>query len=836
MASSLTQALRTAQSGLLVNQAALNAVANNIANVNTKGYSRKTVNFEQRVVDGAGAGVQLSELTRQIDEGLLKSLRLELSNFSSLDVQRSFYDRLQDLFGAPADNASISHIVSDFTAALESLAIAPNKTLELSEVLRQAQNTTLKLQAMSTTIQELRQQADNSIANIVTEINTLVTRIGEFNDTLVRNSATNRDVTDLKDQRDQALDRLAELIDIRYFVRGDGDVVVFTSDGRTLVDNIPATLTHRAASTVSATSSHNEGNIGGIFVGTEIAGNDITNEIKSGQLKGLIELRDSVLPDLQIQIDEMAAQIRDTFNQIHNSGAPYPGMQSMTGSRTFVSPSTQTMTLDPTNGADDVTIALFDSNGDQKAATTLDTIMTSAIYGSGAQNSHGAWTITEVAATLQDWLRANGASAATASVNSAGKFSIELNAPSLNLAFRDETESADGSARGDAVIGFNSGGLPQVTIAGTVETGDTYSVTINGTKVTYTVGGGDTTLADVRNGLFAAINANGTINTVVTAAAGTNDGEITITADTAGATFTITASATNNGVSADNSAVVTPGGGIDETVSGFSYFLGLNDFFVDGLPENIHQTDVLASAFLTTAATLTFNDSTGVLTGSPLAIAAGSSLSTIATLITNNVTNVTAKVVPDGSGVRLRISHDKGIDLVLTQASGDTLLTDMGMHVADVRVASVLAVRSDIIATPSRMSRGAMQWNADLGAAGEYFRSVGDDTVINDLAEKLNSTVAFKQAGGLSDTTTTFGEYASSILARNASLSNTNKINRELQKSLADSLQLKSDNVRGVNLDEEMSQLILFEQAYIAAARIITVVQNMFDALDRAIG
>ena len=188
MASSLTAALRTAQSGLLVNQAALDAVANNIANVNTKGYSRKTINLEQRVVNGAGAGVQLSDLTRQIDEGLLRSLRLELSSFNSLDVQESFYERLQDLFGAPADNSSISHIISEFTESLESLSISPNKTLELSEVLRQAQNTTIKLQAMSTTIQELRQQADNSVADIVTEINSLVTRIGDFNDTLVRNS------------------------------------------------------------------------------------------------------------------------------------------------------------------------------------------------------------------------------------------------------------------------------------------------------------------------------------------------------------------------------------------------------------------------------------------------------------------------------------------------------------------------------------------------------------------------------------------------------------------------------------------------------------------------
>ena len=71
MASSLTLSLKTAQSGLATSQAALDAVSNNIANVNTPGYSRKIVNTEQRVLAGVGAGVQLAEITRAIDEGLL---------------------------------------------------------------------------------------------------------------------------------------------------------------------------------------------------------------------------------------------------------------------------------------------------------------------------------------------------------------------------------------------------------------------------------------------------------------------------------------------------------------------------------------------------------------------------------------------------------------------------------------------------------------------------------------------------------------------------------------------------------------------------------------------
>ena len=737
MTGSLTLALRTAQSGLLVNQSALNAVANNIANVNSEGYSRKIVNTESRVVNGAGTGVQLSALTRQIDEGLLKSLRLEVSSLNALSVQASSFERIQELFGRPADDSSISHVLGQLTNALETLAVSPDKTLEQSELVRRARELALKLQLMSTTIQELRQQADQGIGDAVTEANKLIISIGDLNDKLIRNSAVNLDVTDLRDQRDQALDRLAELIDIRYFRRTDGDVVVFTSAGRTLVDNVPATLTHAAASTVSATTTHAEGDFAGLYVGTAIPGNDITTEIRSGQLKGLIDLRDDVLANLQSEIDEMAAELRDVFNQIHNRGVPFPGMQSMTGTRIFVAPTTQTMTLDPGTGADDVTIALFDSSGDQQAVTTLNTIMVSASFGTGAQPSFGAWTITEVAATIEDWLQANGAAAATATVNTAGNFTIALNAPTLNLAFRDETATATGSTAADVQIGFDSGGVV----------------------------------------------------------------------------------------------------GVDETVSGFSNFFGLNDFFVDGLADNIHESNVMASTFTSTAAALRFNDSTGLLTGSPLAIAAGSSLSTIATQITNSITNVTATVVPDGSGFRLRIAHDSGSSLVITQDTGvpDTLLTDLGMHSADVRVAAAIAVRSDIITAPAKISRGAVQWNAALGAAGEYFTSVGDNAIVKALAEQMTMTNAFDTAGGLGSGSATFTAHGAAILSRNASLANTNKADLDFQQSLTDSLQLKSDTIRGVNLDEELAQLILFEQAYSAAARILSTIQSMFDALERAV-
>ena len=368
MAGSITLALKTAQSGLLTTQQAMDAVANNVANVNTAGYSRKIINQEQRVLAGVGAGVQISEITRKIDEGLLKSMRLEFSQFQELDVQDTFYGRMQELFGSPEENTSLSHTISQFVTTIETLGVAPDRTLEQSEMVRWGDEIAIKLRQMTTTIQELRLQADKEIGDIAAEMNNQLKNIASLNDQIVRNSSVNLDTSDIRDQRDSELDKLSQFVDIRYFFRGDGDVVVFTSGGRTLVENLPQTVTHRSTSSVTSSITHAGGDFSGIFVGATIAANDITTDIRSGKLKGLIELRDQVLTDLQSQLDELAAEVRDVTNQIHNRGLPFPGLRTMTGTREFIDTANQTITY---NGTSDTRLVLFDQNGDQVKSTTV---------------------------------------------------------------------------------------------------------------------------------------------------------------------------------------------------------------------------------------------------------------------------------------------------------------------------------------------------------------------------------------------------------------------------------------------------------------------------------
>tara|TARA_B100000965_G_scaffold376306_1_gene369458 strand:- start:1244 stop:3541 length:2298 start_codon:yes stop_codon:yes gene_type:complete len=761
----ITQALRAAQSGLLANQTALNIVSQNVSNVNTEGYSRKIIQQQSVVLAGQGAGVSIADFTRVVDQGLLKSIRLELGELNNVTVQASYYDRMQETFGAPGDNTSISHILEQLKEAAELLSVSPDRVLEQNEVVRQALAAVEKFADMSRSIQDLRLQADQQIESVVVEINQLTADIDQLNDDIIRFGSTGNDTTDLEDQRDNKVDRLSELVDIRFFSRNDGDIVVFTSSGLTLVDTIPPTVTHEAASSMSSTSSVAGGQIDGIYVGERLAINDLTTQARGGQLAGLLNMRDDVLPNLQAQLDELAAQLRDQINLVHNRGTPFPGHQELTGSRIFPLPQEQTIKL---GGTDDVAIVLMETDGSESISVRLSDILSGSAYGQtygdGTDDSGGI-TITELAARLEDFFQLNGAPSASVALNDQSQLSINLSNTSLGFGFRDEGGTTKGSDTTDASIQFDKDA----------------------------------------------------------------DGEV------------------------------------DETISGFSNFFGLNNLFEDGLAENVYDTNVLSSSFVSTAAVLSFRNTDSPDTGSgpeylgQIVVPAGSTLQEIADLINNggidsqgthfpvgapvagtsfpSVDNVTATVISDGSGYRLRIASDDGTSLILTQdeAAGNTLLGELGMHEADVRVSTALSVRSDIVTSPNLVSTGRLEFDADLGEAGEYLTATGSNGVAEELAAVLSDTNSFSVAGGLPSLNVGFSEYAASILSRNASMADTNDRQIDSQKTLTDSLQFKSDSIRGVNLDEELADLIVFEQAFSAAARVISVIQEMIDRLEQAV-
>lgn len=727
---SLTLGLNTAISGLLTSQKGLDVVSQNIANINTEGYSRKIFNPESRVLAGYGAGVQVAEITRRVEEGLRADLREAKSLYSQLDTADTYYSRVQDLFGKPSDNTSIAHRVNALGEELEMLGLEGHKAAQSDQVLQVAGGLAQQFNSLTQQVQQLRANADAEISAYTQQVNAHLKDIQDLNEKITLARATGRGTADLEDKRDVALNKLSELIDVNYYQRENGAVNVFTKAGVSLVDNEARELDHGAVTSANAWDSHAAGD----FSGISVDGQDITNDIRSGKVKALIDMRDGELPNLQAQLDELAESLRETLNQAHNRGSNFPTMDyDLEGTRTFIPDGggnyTQTMTLQ----SGDVAISLFDGEGAQSATTTLDTIMQTAGHPAG-----GPWTIDDVASEMQSWLNGpGGLTGAVVEVNSTGKFDLNLGTSSQTIQFRDQASSTPGAETGDVTIGFDADG-------------------------------------------------NGTI---------------------------------------------------DETASGFSNFLGLNDMFEKGRNEWLWDSKTLPGDYTSLGSTtLGFSTTSDGHNFTSVLVNHGDSLQDIADSINNNAAldgKVRATVVPDGNGQRLRIRNLNGEDMAVTQVGGSaTAFENLGLDQSNAGEAGSLHVSERLQLNPDRLNRGQVQYNSDTG---EYYLSAGDNSVANQMAEAFTQTRSYDTAGGLSTGKLKLGDYAASIVSGASSRAANTESDLSYQKGLTESLDMKDAEISEVNLDEELSQLMIFEQSYAAAAKVISTTRQMFDTLNSII-
>jgi flagellar hook-associated protein 1 FlgK len=338
---SLSIALNNALSGLQTSQAVIQVISNNVTNANTEGYSRKSASPLSRTILGAGQGVQASALSRVVDERLLMNLRSTISDQGSAKALNAYYKEVVAQFGSLANSTSLSATLSGLSTSLQNLAAAPESSAHRLTAVNDAIEVAKKLNAMSGRIQTLRYDADKEISDKLASVNIELQKIADLNVQIESAQARGDSTAELADQRDQAISKVAAFVDIRYFSRSSGAVVVTLGDGRMLADTRANTLSHSTAAAFSPDISYPAVGVTPILLN----GTDITPIVKSGELKGLIDARDTVLPNLQTEIDNLTRVLRDQINLLHNAGTGLPPANSLTGTRTFADPTTDTITF-----------------------------------------------------------------------------------------------------------------------------------------------------------------------------------------------------------------------------------------------------------------------------------------------------------------------------------------------------------------------------------------------------------------------------------------------------------------------------------------------------------
>jgi flagellar hook-associated protein 1 FlgK len=337
---SLSNALSIAMSGLRANQAAMSLVSSNVANAETPGYVRKTLNQITTNSGAYGTDVRTIGVNRELDQYIQAQLRTETSGAGYASLRSNFLQQLQSLYGNPGSVGTLEDAFNKLTTAVQALSTSADSQSARIGVVNAANVLASQLNSMTQGIQTLRGAAENGIGDSVNTANNLMSQIATINNQLSANplggTSTDASTAALLDRRDQYITQLSELMDIRVTSNGANQVTVFTTSGVELVGNQAARLSFDAQGTVSPNTQWNsdpsKSNLGSVVLSYNNGASinlTATGGIKSGKIAAYTELRDKSLVEAQNQLDQFAASLSSALSDKTTAGtAVTSGLQS----------------------------------------------------------------------------------------------------------------------------------------------------------------------------------------------------------------------------------------------------------------------------------------------------------------------------------------------------------------------------------------------------------------------------------------------------------------------------------------------------------------------------
>jgi flagellar hook-associated protein 1 FlgK len=323
---SLSLALDSALSGLITAQRQTALTSRNIANAATPGYTRKEAELKALTILGEGRGVTVASVVRKVDTMLQQDVRRESGLSAELQAKAEGLASFTTAIGQPDEERSLSSQIAKLSQAFQRLGESPESAVIQHSVVGAAQSVARSLNDLASAVRDQRQAADQGIADSVASINQSLDDLAHINEQLSVVGGSGRDVTDLLDQRDTLLDSLSKELGITALTRGDGQLMVLTEGGTTLLDGAKVNhLSFSTTTTIGATSGYNAG--AGPLSGVTVNGQDISpgsgypGAIRSGRIAGEFALRDTILPQAQTQIDEIASTLADGFQRADTSVA-----------------------------------------------------------------------------------------------------------------------------------------------------------------------------------------------------------------------------------------------------------------------------------------------------------------------------------------------------------------------------------------------------------------------------------------------------------------------------------------------------------------------------------
>lgn len=286
--------IETAKRSLFTQTTALSTTGHNVANANTEGYSRQTVNMKASIPmepfaflhsttpGQLGTGVEFDSITRVREKFLDDQFRNENTNFGSWSIQRDTLEKLEAIVNEPSDTG-FRTVMDNFYKSWSDLSKNPEDVTARRIVKETTLALTDAMNQISRQLGALSEDLDSNISVKSSEIQGYLSNIANLNSSIVKIESLGDNANDLRDQRDLMADKLSKIMNITvtdspqgYSIQMNGQALVTGGAVQAIVD--PAYL--NAAYT---------------------AGN-LTN----GEAHGMIKSRDTLVSDYQKQMDDLA--------------------------------------------------------------------------------------------------------------------------------------------------------------------------------------------------------------------------------------------------------------------------------------------------------------------------------------------------------------------------------------------------------------------------------------------------------------------------------------------------------------------------------------------------
>jgi flagellar hook-associated protein FlgK len=776
--SGIGMVLNTAKHALAAQQIGLNVTGHNIANVNTEHFSRQTPVLENRDTvhfNGfiLGTGVGVGSVVRSSSSLLENKLMDQKSELERYDEAQSYMSILEGLFNETSETG-LSKQISAFWNSWHDLSNMPTGFPERLAVYDTGARLAEQFQWLSDSMHHMGLDLESEVQAGIYQINTLADQIAEINVDIVGDSVNNNP-NDQLDKRNALVNELAQLIDLQTYEQSSGALTVATNTGHMLVYGADTFKLEMRSGQVN-------------WVDSQSGGVDITDKIKGGKLGGWLEMRDEVIPKYSQDLDAMAGEFIWSVNQKHSQGVGLDFFSNALSSTSRTDSSQMFNTLDFGDR--------IDYTGDFKMW-----VKNTGVIPPTLSNIAVDMDVSNV--TVNNWGgAAPGSFQYRIAVTTAGTVGPAGTDPVLSW----ERFNPDGTATG-------------VTGAVTVTDVNTLAGTVDG--LTFNINAGD---------LYEG-------NT------------FTVNTDAAGAAVPLAVTATGAANSANDTYTfrVLSGGDvgtdpiqIEWAGSHTSEIITLDP---GALPLNI---DVDGMSLQFAGGTLFANDVFTISTsdvGAPLVEEPGDwqwSLSSFASTF-NNAADAAAGAGPGSGYVQASVTSIN--ELMFTPSAGyefafsDDQVQDSGMAAAlgfntfftggsaiDIAVNSVLDDKDNIAA--ARID----------GITGEY--GVGDNSNANAIAEIQYTsrqvaqwTFERRSVDRSGVTSNTMEGYYQGMIGSMGIKSASLVRNTEFSQVMVEKIKEQRDALSGVNLDEEMINLMKYQHAFAVASKLLTTADEMLQTL-----